>query len=468
MLAKFDKKYLANAAFKVTAVLLCVLTAFYLGYHIWRKVTTTVEFTLTTPFSVSEKSTGSGYVIRSETVISSSGGGSLVATVEEGERVGYLNEVARIYSSSSPDIEARLSEIDRQIALFSASLSDGELTSRDVSKIDDEIYSTLTEIKKSVAMGEYSEALSQKSSLISGLNKRDIASGKTDGIASGIALLQAEKQNLTSRLGSLVSIVSAPSSGWYYSGVDGYEGIFDASSISSLTYEKFEAAVAASPADTSFACGKIVTDFRWYFVCDADVGDFEDRKEGDVCTVCFPYNRGIALDMTLEKISKSEDGLRAIGVFSSDRIPAGFDFTRMQSYEIIEKEYTGFRIPKSAVRVENGHRGVYVLSGEIIHFKWIDILTEYEGSYIVSMDGASTAATPVTSKNVTESDNTETGNADAEDTGELLGSDWITKSENRVTKVPKSTAAGIWIDINENVIIKGKGLKEGRIITNVR
>ena len=56
---------------------------------------------------------------------------------------------------------------------------------------------------------------------------------------------------------------------------------------------------------------------------------------------------------------------------------------RTEDVEIVINETDGIRINKSAVRVVDGVQGVYVLTGNIVRFKKLDVI--YTGDdYVVS------------------------------------------------------------------------------------
>ena len=56
---------------------------------------------------------------------------------------------------------------------------------------------------------------------------------------------------------------------------------------------------------------------------------------------------------------------------------------RIENIEIITAEYTGIRINNSAIREIDGNKGVYVLRGNIIQFKKINILSSNEDYSII-------------------------------------------------------------------------------------
>ena len=78
--------------------------------------------------------------------------------------------------------------------------------------------------------------------------------------------------------------------------------------------------------------------------------------------------------------------------FKSNYTSNAMNLERMPEAEIITAQYSGIRVPKSAVRMIDGKEGVFVLVGSIARFR--EIQTQYlEGDYyIVREDNTSNNA----------------------------------------------------------------------------
>ena len=461
MLENYDKEYLKKVLLRAAATLAGIAVIFYIGYQIWHKVTASVKYEPATPYTYTVKTTGEGYVFRSEKVIESPGEGSIVPSVDSGTKISAGTIVANLYSSSAEDERQKLADIEAQLALLALSAEDS-LTNRDVSKLDIETYDIIAEIRRNVEQGKYAEAISHEQNLLTIVTRRNAAAGTSTDVSSQIEELKRKRDEITAGLGSLVSSVVTPSSGWYYTETDGYETVFTPEKIVNASYADFKDIIATNSVSTEKDAGKTVTSSTWRFVCELSAESLDTKEIGKDYTIYFPHNRGMKIPMTLERISRGGDV--GIAVFKSDKIPEGFNFLRMQSYELLENEYTGFRIPKSAVRIVDGQMGVYVLTGEVVHFRLIDVITEYENTYIVEMDHKE----PVEE---------ETKAPSAADTGEVAqspewspggskDSDTETESES-ATETETAPAVYKWLGLNENVITSGKGLSDGRIITNI-
>ena len=86
--------------------------------------------------------------------------------------------------------------------------------------------------------------------------------------------------------------------------------------------------------------------------------------------------------MTLERRITRTDKDVTILIFSSKQMPDGFDYSRSQTVELPLKNHEGLRVSTSAIRVNDGKTGVYVIVGTKVIFKETQVIYTY-GSYSV-------------------------------------------------------------------------------------
>lgn len=70
-------------------------------------------------------------------------------------------------------------------------------------------------------------------------------------------------------------------------------------------------------------------------------------------------------------------------MFSSEIMPDGFDYTRMQPVSVNVKKYEGYKLPLSAVRLVDYDgvtvEGVYILYGNTVRFRRIETILSQDG-----------------------------------------------------------------------------------------
>ncbi len=377
-----DKKYLKQVAvyFLTTVVSLGVML--YIGYHLFYGLTQKVDTEPALISTVSFRLTADAYIFRDEIPLASSGGGSLVPAVSDGERVGIGDVVSRRYDSASPDILARLEEINLQLDVI-GEMQQRNLSVRDTASVDSEIYALLAEISRSGASGDADSLLARRASLTAALNRRTLLIGASGDPAAAADALRSEKKQLTAQLGACRAEITTSRSGYYYADCDGYESAFTVDAALSSTPEEFLRLIEAEPGKAA-AGGKIATGYTWYAACITRDSTAASFAVGKKYSVSFPYNGGTALQMTLVRLVESEDG--TFLVFSCTALPGDFVFTRSQPIAVTAGEYSGIRLPLSALRAVDGVSGVYVLSGGIVRYRAVSVLAEGEDWFLADPD----------------------------------------------------------------------------------
>ena len=175
--------------------------------------------------------------------------------------------------------------------------------------------------------------------------------------------------------------------GTFSAAVDGYEAVLTPERLMDMTVVEFEA-VQPDEAD-AHAIGRLITSTTWYYACVVPASELSDVEEGDRATLTFARDYYQPVTMRVERLGENAAGSRLL-VLSSDRALQNVTLLRQQSAEIVFTSYAGLRVPKSAVRVENGQTGVYILEGTLAKWKPITILHDTGESYVVTLDTSST------------------------------------------------------------------------------
>jgi len=224
--------------------------------------------------------------------------------------------------------------------------------------------------------------LSLRAILLVDIKKKAIVTGEITDYDALISNLEAEKTRLRSNLGACMETVYSGKSGYYFSEFDGYGEIFTADSIDSMTYEQFVNMTLSDPYYGSrLSIGVMVHDYTWYISCimaRTSADRFEISKK---YPMEFPYSNE-TLDMEVVRVINDVEGENSIVVFSCEKMPVNFDYTRMQPVRIAIEEYAGFKLPIEAVRVIGGYEGVYIKDEVTIEFRRINVIYENDG-YVI-------------------------------------------------------------------------------------
>lgn len=384
----FNKQYLKRTLVTLCSAALALGIIFYISYHLTDSFDTPLGLQNAVYVDESKTIHADGYIFRSEKVLyaGTTAEGSVTPAVTDGQRLARYDKAADIYEGTSPDVLARIAEIDSQLALLEKSAAE-DVSQVNTSGLDAAIFQNVQDIRAQVENGAMGDAVTMRTNFLVNIKKREILGGSMKDYSTQIALLREEKNNMKSQLGSCLETFYTPQSGYYFSpaSVDGYETVFEADELADMTYDAFMTLIASEPelSSRSTQCvGKLVTDFRWYLACPMSKAEAWELEDGYSYTVTFPYNGNKTLRLRLETVIPELPGSGAVAVFVCENIPDGFDYTRMQPVQVAIADYRGFSVPLSAVRMLDGYEGVYVLDEVTVVFKRIKIVYEGDGYYI--------------------------------------------------------------------------------------
>ena len=382
-----DKDFLKSVARYIISAIISLLLIAYILYHMFGNIDSEIETMAAEIVKGRETVTLDGYIMRSEIVLYASKQGDVNYLYDDGSKVKKGAAVANVYASGGENVRSQIIELDRKIDLLEASNLGENITVSDTKAIDAQIAKLFSVIRERVRIGDLEYALRKKDELLVLLNKRRIIVQNVKSYDDKIQSLAAARNSLTSQMTNITETVYTPISGYFYSGLDGYESVFSASKLPHLTLDEFYAMFEAEPARSSgsgYGIGKLVSDYYWYIACPVTKDKLRFFVHGAKYSVVFPYSGDTEIEMTLSKIVEQTDDSRAVLVFGTGMIPENFNFLRKQTIHIVRDTYTGYRVPVSAVRIVDGKQGVYVLNGNFVRFKLIEPLFESEGYFIVS------------------------------------------------------------------------------------
>lgn len=386
-----DKRSPKNPIKYFISSLCAVLISSYIIYHLVLSFGAGVETVTALYVTQEQKVASQGYIFRDEDIVYAQSSGITNYMCDNGDKVKSGSLLANVYTGSADSsVETKLLEIDRKIELLTQSSRTLSYSFADTSSLDADIYDNYYLIQEKLSSGELGFAMRKLDELLIGLNRRNSVIQSSIDFSAEISMLAAQKATLLSGYSGQSIPVYSKQSGYFYTGVDGYEDIFTNAALEGLSVDGFFELINASPKPLSedAVCGKIATDFNWHIVLTLDKKQVRDYTPGAVYTLYFPYNSDLSIKMTLSRIVSENEKDEALFVFSTNVIPEGFQFLRRQTVEIVMTSYSGYRIPQSALRMLDGELGVYVQQGYMVHFKRIDVLAEIDGYYIVSASPA--------------------------------------------------------------------------------
>ncbi len=370
------------------SIVISAVIVIYLGYHFMQGFGSEIVTEYATKITEYDTMEFDAYILRNETVVYSESEGGVGYNYADGVKVKRGAEIASIYAGNSYSHDAAKGEIisiDKVLQILKESNDIEGMASSDMSILDSKIYDYYKSIRSMSEEENYLNVPKKRDELLTLLNKRQLITGKVESYDPIISELEAEKENLTASLNTASETVLSPVTGYFYSSFDGYENIFSSDAAADLTVDRFNEMLSTeSETYLPTAIGKIATDFNWNIVIPTNRSELRYYNEGFNYMVQFPYNNDIQLKMNLTRVVSPDAGSEVLLIFSCHEIPENFSFKRMQTVKVVRSEHTGYRVPISAVRQLDGKMGVYILSGSVVDFRYIDVLLECDGYYIVA------------------------------------------------------------------------------------
>lgn len=362
------------------------------GYqvYVWMipkyKVEAAYDYTLYQQFDAE------GVIYKDETVISSDKQGVVQYLYKDGERVAYKSNVAMVYQDQQDVAKTQqIQQIDQQITKLNEAQGEGISKEADLSVLDQELKTDYYSLIQGIQHDQLSDLSDQKDTLATLFNKRQIVTGKVDNFNDSIQALTDQKNKLQQSITSVPQTVITPYSGYFVDATDGFEGQLTLKNATSVTAEKLQDTIDKikqndqKNEDTSVSgtIGKVITEPSLIYAALAPSSQVANLKEGTSCKLKFSkFSKEISA--TIQKINYNKDQEKSVLLFWTNEMTEELASVRYDTTQVILKSYTGLRVPKKAVRVnDKGESGVFVSNGQSMTFKKIDSVYE-EQDYILS------------------------------------------------------------------------------------
>ncbi|MCL2628459.1 MAG: hypothetical protein FWD44_07190 [Oscillospiraceae bacterium] len=307
--------------------------ACYGGILLYDAIANPYETIIAGSYTIEETLPAEGYIVRTETVLSDFGS-SVLPIVSEGEKVASGQAVAvEYYSTEALEIAGEIRTLTMNIAQLEASSGVDETAGRS-------------------AMVALSAAVNTKD-----LRRLDELSLN---IKSAIFNVHSDIDTLRSRLAELrgkhidARTVYAPVSGNFSHVVDGFEHI-SPNIIRDMLPTELDAHFKAPNKDSG--AGKLITEFKWYYLAVMDFSDAVRLNVGENKNVHFFGAYQAQVSMLVENVGRRE-GDACVVTFSSDRGIHDVASLRSLRAEVVHDVITGIRVPKEAVHLDDRGDGV--------------------------------------------------------------------------------------------------------------
>lgn len=373
----------SSATIKVMTVLLSlfvlVMVTYQVYYHFNEK-RDTVEAEL---YTYNDNITARGVFVRDESVITYSGNGVLDYNYADASKVSVGCTVANVYESEDDILDVyRIAELEDRIAELERAGSKGttdyiqpeSLKAQIDAKYDLLISASIDNDFDSVK--KYEGEISQIMSIY------NIVTNKTDSYDSTISSLNKELKDLKKSAKKPKEKIDASSTGYFVSYADGYEVLLNKEKCVNLSKQQILDIIEGndSVAKPPNSAGKLLKDYSCKILM---VIDNDERVVQGLYLKAMLSASKETYNVYVDSVKDTGDG-QSIVILSCDSLDEALVSERVQRIELVFDDYTGLKVPREAIRFnENKDKGVYVILGQDVQFKKIDIV--YEGEdYVLS------------------------------------------------------------------------------------
>lgn len=363
----------------VAIILVLALIGGYIFYGCYSALNVDVETITAVKSTVYEAIDAQALVIRDEHTVSGSSSGVTVASVNNGEKVKAGGNIAMVFSSEEDATKySSAQELQSQLSYYEELETQASGTVTDVEQIDSDILSDVNNYIRAVGNGRYDSLLEYSDDLNERFIRRQLTIGEKIDFSQVKSDIKNQLDQINVSTCSPVDYLTTEESGIFSSYTDGFESIVDyskATEIDAATLKSCIEKVSESENDSS-SFGKLITSYEWYFCCVVPSKDTAKISDGDTLNVTLKSSDDILKCQVITGADPDLNTEETVLVLRCSDMNSRIASMRLEDIEIRYSEYEGFKIPASAVHVDdNGEKFVYALisntvekrSGEIIY-----------------------------------------------------------------------------------------------------
>ena len=328
-----------------------------------------------------------GVFLRNETVVHDVNAGVLCYEYEDGIKVGKSTIIARRYKNDA-DIARRreIEQLEKQIEMLESAEKLLGTDNSQLEAISAQINESHSSIIESILNGDFAGASEYRNNLLCAMCKREITLKESEGYSAKKTALKQRIAELNALLSGGFFDVYAGGTGYFVSGIDGYEGEFGFSDIEQMTEEKISE-ITKNPVKSSKSTiiGKLVSDYRWRAAAVIDTDKMFGIYKGSDAVLRIGSSSRL-LKTKVVSMEECGDG-KAVYVFECDNLVPEAISARTGSFKLVVNSYGGLRVSRKALRNnEKGELGVYIKLADKLLFKKIDVIYWGEDYVICSQN----------------------------------------------------------------------------------
>lgn len=356
--AKYVSKDIIVIAIVLIAIVAYIVAECYSATHVDVQTITAVQSTV---YQTLDKK---ALIIRDEHIVEGDSSGVTVACLNDGEKVKVGGNIAMVFASSdNAENYATAADLQKQLDYYINLESKSAGTATDVEQIDSDVINDVNDYVRNASNYNISSVQNASLDLNDKLTRRQMIIGQDIDFSK-------VKQNLEKKLNSINlnsckpnGYISTKESGIFSSYSDGCETAFDYKNIDKLDVKTFDKYISqAQKAKKTDSLGKLVTDYEWYFACKVSADDVKNIDDGDILNVALKDSDKVIECEVISGATLDLGVKESVLILRSSEMDSEIASMRLEDIEIRFNEYTGFKVPSSAIHINNkGEKMVYTL-----------------------------------------------------------------------------------------------------------
>jgi len=365
----------------------------YLTFRLVSGMSSPVKTEIVRYGAIEDSTSVNGYLIRNEYIINAPVDGMLSCIAKEGDRITKDNKIATVFSGKIDEAtQSKINRINERISEVERSSIHKDLFAGDVAQIDSAISNQIDDVILATYNKHTDKVTKYKDDINKLLERKLLAQGQKPTFANIGDMLKQEKAQLEASVSAKKVDIIAPLSGVFSSNIDGFEGFFDIKNRETITpdvlasadKQKFEQNKLIKQGQPAI---KIIDNYQWYFAAIVDQKWVQELKPETPISLRFPDITDRILEAKVDSISQPNSNGKVTIVAACDQYVDEIYSLRKANTDIIRRTYSGFKVPKAAVRIlADGTSGVFVANESIARFKPIEILHSNDEFVIAKED----------------------------------------------------------------------------------
>jgi len=364
----FLKRFSRRTYSTVAVILVCAILLLDVGYHFSQGFTSSLETMSARIGTLGETVSFDAYLVREEKTLGDANSKN-VYYVADGTRVKNGMPLMATYPDSVSD--ERIASLTRARQAVSILESVDDARSEKVSEtIEIRIAGVSLAIEEAAREGNVEKANRQKDTLAALMLAREKLIGLAD-LSKAIADLSQAANDMEKNLGEPTRILTAQESGWFAYDIDGYESVASAETVTGLDYTALNALFDKDREVTPSGAGKMITSHKVYAVAFVENDFAASFVLGRQYRVTVDDEN---LDLTLEKNVRQDGEGKTALIFSTLALTESLAMKRITNMTLTVETHEGFKIPTSAYTVYKGVYGVFILKGFVVQFREVSVV----------------------------------------------------------------------------------------------